>query len=170
MQLLRSVGRHPLALLGVLGIAFLGWICWDLFPAGPINPKLPAGAEHAANPLLAPMQNGVTDTVVPDPLPPGAPPELSKLKPGMPRSEVEELLGTPSAEAVSPASVAGGRVTYIVSYEADRGPMPTIRPIGAPAHAGSRPEPNGRMLVLLVFDATKPGHPLVGVRIPPMAS
>jgi hypothetical protein len=164
MLLLRSVGRHPLVLLGALGVAFLGWICWDLILPQPVDQMVHPPVERAANPLQPPTQ---PDALTQDPLPPNAPAELGKLKPGMPRNEVEELLGAPSAQAVFPAVVADGRVTYSVSYEADLGPMPTIRPIRPQAHPAPRPEANAFVLVMLDFDATKSGHPLLRVRVTP---
>jgi len=167
MQLLRFLRRHPIALLAVGAVAFVTWIWWDALPKQ-ADPRL--ADEQPTGPVRRMLPRPATIDAVDDQSPPvDAGPMLAKLKPGMPRAEVEKLVGPP-AHNVSPATIVDGRVTYLTSYEADFGPAPTVRPI----HPGPRlptpaapqvaaREPAGRMLVTLEFDATKPGHPLVEV-------
>jgi hypothetical protein len=164
MRFLRFARRHPLALLGVIAIAFIGWIWRDAFLGrGPQETKEMADAHGPIRRFLPLAPDETVDAV---PHTPGK--GLAGLKPGMPRAEVEKLLGAPAAEHVYPATIADGRVTYHAAYEADLGPPPTIRPIRAPhRHAVVRePDVAGRTLVTLEFDATKPGHPLLGVHFP----
>ena len=167
MRLLRFTRRHPLALLGVIAIAFIGWIWWDAIPARGPAPQdanemvgvAPHGPLRRVLPLVAP---GDRVDVPHDPSK-----GLAKLKPGMTRAEVEKLVGAP-AEHVYPATISDGRVTYHAAYEADLGPPSTIRPIRAPQRhtIGREPDVAGRMLVTIEYDATKPGHPLLGVHFP----
>jgi hypothetical protein len=166
MQLLRFLRRHPIALLAVITVAFVTWIWWDALPKQ-VDPTAADGPPTgAARRLPRPALIDVADDLS---LPSDAGPMLAKLKPGMPRAEVEKLVGPP-AHNVSPATIVDGRVTYHTAYEADFGPAPTVRPIHpgprlptpAAPQAAAR-EPAGRMLVTLEFDATKPGHPLVEV-------
>jgi hypothetical protein len=167
MRLFRFARRHPLALLGAIAIAFVTWIWWDALPNRPGAP--PEAETHVPNPGLRMLPQPTDLLVVSDlPLPADTAPKLAKLKPGMSRAEVERLVGPPAAHDVSPATIADGRVTYHTAYDADFGPPRTVRPI----HPNPRPpfareaEPAGRMRVTLEFDATKPGHPLVGIHYP----
>src|SRR5262245_22541514 len=102
MRVIRFLHRHPLLLLGAIAVAFVGWIWWDAIPArqpdsvvgearglhdanGPLRGRdLPQPPEFlvGADFLTAPT----TDADVPT-----APKPLAKLKPGMPRAEVEKL-------------------------------------------------------------------------------
>jgi hypothetical protein len=93
---------------------------------------------------------------------------LPKLKPGMTRAEVEVLVGLPAPDDIHPATVSEGRVIYHMSYEADLEPTTTVRPIRPykPMPMGRDPPPNPRTFVVLEFDATKPGHPLLGIYYP----
>ena len=77
-------------------------------------------------------------------------------------------MGVPAAQDILPATVADGRVTYHTAYEADFAPVPTVRPIKFPLPrppAATR-DPVGRTVVTLEYDASKPGHPLLGVHYP----
>lgn len=80
---------------------------------------------------------------------------LADLRPGMPRTEVEQLLGGPTPK-IQPAVVHNARVTYCVTY-----PVTLVPPAG-PGQATGSPT----AFVTLEFDATKPGHPLIGTRGP----
>jgi hypothetical protein len=68
---------------------------------------------------------------------------LSKLKPGMLRGDVESILGPPSA--VDSIINGNGRLSYRATFNRDR-----LRPPLPP--------------IVLEFDATQPGHPLLIVK------
>jgi hypothetical protein len=82
---------------------------------------------------------------------------VSRLQPGMPRAEVEGIVGLPPADLVQPITANNGRFTYTTSYLANL--EPTAHPL-----VGPRPIP--RTLIGLEFDATRPGHPLVKIHLP----
>lgn len=163
MRFLRAIRQHPLALLAVASVAFVGWVWWDALPSG--DPIAQSTTE-----AVGPMRTRDL------PLPPEFPDEepdptrgIPKLKPGMMRAEVEKLVGGPVDNRVSPATVTDGRVTYHAAYEADFGPAATVRPIArtrVKAPVEPTAPPVDRTLVTLEFDASKPGHPLVGVHYP----
>jgi hypothetical protein len=90
--------------------------------------------------------------------------QIPKLRPGMPRAEVEGILGPPQPEHVQPVFVGEGRLTYRTAYELlDPDPPATIRPIPS-RRTPADPKPAATPLVTLEFDATRAGHPLVEVR------
>ncbi|MBN9119619.1 MAG: hypothetical protein J0I06_10770 [Planctomycetes bacterium] len=171
MRFVRFVRRHPLVLLGGIAVAFVGWVWWDAIPAPPwgvpeANP-VSHGETLEREPAIRRLRVLPPDVRTAEGLRAEATTGLAKLKPGMPRAEVEKLVGPPAAEHVYPATVADGRVTYQAAYEADLGPPPTVRPIRTQRLPVPRePDSHGRMLVTLEFDATKPGHPLVGIHYP----
>lgn len=170
MRLLRLTRRHPLALLGVIAVAFVGWIWWDALPESdsslaPLTQRGEPGPSRTRDlpKPFAVMEIGASIEEGPGPAPDPTN-VLTKLKPGMTRSEVERLVGAPAAEHVYPATIAEGRVTYQAAYEADFGPAPTVRPIRTPRALREAAPP--RALVTLEFDATKPGHPLLDIYYP----
>jgi hypothetical protein len=140
---------YPVVVLCVVTLAFLVWL-WRDAVAAPL-PTL--GAAEPA-PVLAVLTEPMH--VAPPPVIRPAPREvaqvLSQLKTGMTRAEVEVLVGVPEANDIQPATVSGGRVTYRTCYEAELEPAPAA--------------PKGRTLVTLEFDASKPGHPLLGIHYP----
>jgi hypothetical protein len=173
----RFLYRHPIALLGILGAAFLTWVLWGSRVTSPTVRK------PQDSPLESqPTPGSALDDDLPRrrlPLPPGVEPKsklnpqdtaqkLQKLKPGMTRTEVEVLVGVPAAEDIHPALVLDGRVTYFTAYEADLASPATVRPIRTPRPqpVDRLPRPQARTVVTLEFDATKPGHPLLGVHYP----
>lgn len=175
MRLFKFLRRHPLAILGALALGFVAWLWRDAFDqqgwrdpevanfvivsGPPAPPQLPA-------PPPGPVDFGQpTEALRPNPR--GTAQGLSKLKPGMTRAEVEVLVGAPAPDHIHPATVADGQVTYSTSYEADLGPAPTVRPIRTHRPVAV-PESKSLKLwvVTLQFDATKPGHPLVGIYYP----
>lgn len=164
MRPLRFLRRNPLPVLAALVVAFVGWIYWDAVAPPPVLEVIPAPS-GLARPLPSLVNDSVLDTVLmPVRLSPeGTAKVLPKLKPGMPRIEVEGLVGVPGTDNISAATVTDGRVFYRTWYEADLSPPPTVRPIGG--NRRLRP-PAPLELVTLEFDATKPGHPLVGIYYP----
>lgn len=169
MRLLRYIRRHPIALLGVFAVAFVVWLWRDSLPTAQPQAQEPGDtpltALQAPRPRMLPFPPGVE----PEKAKPGAQETaqaLTKLKPGMTRAEVEGLVGTPSPDNILPVTVSDGKVTYQTAYEADFGPPPTVRPITARPHGPRATPAKERTLVTLEFDATKPGHPLLGIHYP----
>lgn len=161
MRLLRAIRQYPLVLLGIVAVAFVGWVWWDALPAR--DPKGPENSDLLT--LRTNVLMAIPEDAEPKPVEPTR--GIPKLKPGMTRAEVEKLVGGPVENHVSPATVTDGRVTYHAAYEADFGPAATVRPIPRPRFKTliEVPLPD-RTLVTLEFDATRPGHPLVGVHYP----
>lgn len=149
----RAVLSHPGTVLGAFALAFAGWLGWDLCGRQP-------------QPAVAPEDSGVADLgrrPLPRPLPtteaakahtPPTTEALAQLKPGMTRAEVEGVVGTPAAHDIHPAIVEGMRVTYQIAYEVEQNP-----PLGDMQ--------TRKQQIKLEYDATQPGHPLVGVRLAP---
>jgi hypothetical protein len=162
MRLLNFVRRHPISVLSLGVAAFAVWL-WAHQSELP-----PPGDEQGPPPTLSQVPPRVVSK---KPFPGAAPltrpnpsdtaQVLPKLKPGMTRAEVEELVGVPAAQDILPATVVDGKVRYCTTYEADLEPPPTVRPIRT-AH-GRPPRPSARTVVALEFDATKPGHPLISI-------
>jgi hypothetical protein len=182
MKLVNFARRNPLFLLGVLGGAFIVWVWSASRPLREVAeiPVLDSNNTFVYLPdgSRPPPSDGSLRKPVPPalpdpaekakPAPQGTAQSLSKLKPGMTRAAVEELVGVPSAQDTYPATVADGRVIYHTTYEADLEPPATVRPIRIPRPQpmGRDPQPKERTLVTLEFDATKPGHPLLGIYYP----
>lgn len=171
MRILQFLRRYPISILAVFAVAFVVWLWRDSLVS---DPKI-EGNTGAMRRVLPPPPSATTDEAVPPAngketlkLNPRETAQiLPKLKPGMLRAEVEVLVGLPAPEDIHPAMVDNGRVTYQTAYEADLGPPRTVRPIKAPRHPmGRDPQPPSRTLVTLEFDATKPGHPLLGIHYP----
>lgn len=163
---MRSLRHKPLVVL-CLGIgAFVAWVSSDLFQHTREIPPAPTGdlvMVEITPPILTPR-----DPEKAKPTPSETAQVLPKLKPGMTRTEVEGLVGSPEPDDIHPATITGQRVTYRTAYEADFEPPATIRPLKPIAPMGrtiAEPKPP-RTLVTLEFDATKPGHPLVEVYYP----
>lgn len=166
MRPLSLVRRNPLPVLGALVVAFAVWVISDSAPREPVGPT-PEIAPGEVVTLEMSVPVAAPDAIEPLHLTPhGTAQALPKLKPGMTRTEVEGLVGAPVAGRISPATVQDGRITYHTQYEADLAPVATVRPIGR-VRALPNPKPSApRALVTLEFDATRPGHPLVGVHYP----
>ncbi|MDY3552279.1 hypothetical protein R5W24_001359 [Gemmata sp. JC717] len=103
----------------------------------------------------SPSFNGsaLTRAIPPPPRPESAPPDrvgqlLARLQPGLPRTEVEGLLGTAAAR-IHPVKVRDNKVTYVAVYE-----------VTSPLTAG-----DSRTVVTVEYDATQPGHTLLSVQV-----
>jgi hypothetical protein len=166
MQALQRIRNNPIAVLGLLAVAFFVWILSDYRASQVPQPEFKtvvASDTPLTNrkKLLPPPPASVTQ---PQPV---SIELLPKLKPGMPRSEVEKLLGPPAPDSLQPVTQANGRFTYCSAYELlDLEPPMTIRPIRpkTPQHAPKQGEP--KALVTIEYDASKPGHPLIEVHYP----
>lgn len=169
MRPLSFVRRNPLPVLGASVVAFAAWVFSD--STGSQGPDVNPVSDVQTLEIIA-SQFAVQDGPPIDREPVRVSPQttahaLPKLKPGMTRSEVEGLVGAPAAGHISPATVQDGRITYHAQYEADLAPVATVRPIGRGRFVPQPPVPPvPSALVTLEFDATKPGHPLVGVHYP----
>lgn len=135
---------HCAALVALSAVAFGVWV-WRSASreVAPPNVNLPAGGRKPSLKAQLAEDEEVTDTAQ-------TARSLSDLQPGMPRTAVEQFLGNPP-QSTQPAAVRNERVTYCVTYQV------TLAP------AGRAPT---RTSVTVEFDATKPGHPLIGVRGP----
>ena len=166
MRLLRRLRNHPFVLLIGLAAGFGTWLVADRL--GP-DPQ-PRALDPADGSMVAAAPSA---TVVDAPQPVAVVPltALPHLKAGMSRVAVENLLGTPRPDQLGPVVVQDGRVIYQTAYPVDLEPEPvmTLRPMGRrwipnPPPSKSRPIPE--TLLTLEFDASRPGHPLVGVQYP----
>jgi hypothetical protein len=164
--------RHPLAILSAFALGFIAWLWRDATaPQGPPGPEGPnvVIADGSVNRRL-PMPPGVENAPQTKPGPRETAQVLAKLKPGMTRAEVEGVLGAPAPHAIHPVTVTDGTITYNTTYEADLGPPPTVRPIRPhpkfPMPPAQATRPAAPTVVILQFDATKPGHPLLGIFYP----
>lgn len=171
MRLFNFVRRYPVLMLGIIAIAFIGWIWSDVGfrvrDVEVIDPRIverprPVTDLELMHDAVHPAPREKTK-----PNPQDTAHVLPKLKPGMTRAEVEGLVGTPAAGDTHPAEVADGRVIYRTTYEVDLDPPQTVRPIRPfrPMPPTAKP-PSDRTLITLEFDATKPGHPLLGILYP----
>ena len=92
---------------------------------------------------------------------------LPKLKPGMTRIEVEQLLGPPAADQLQPVTQTNGSPTYCTAYELIDSEIPmTIRPIQPKTARIPDRSAETKTHVTLEYDASKPGHPLIEVHYP----
>lgn len=169
MRPLRFVCRNPLLVLGAFTTTFVVWVWQDSIvdPVPAVSPhELALQTAQLQRPLPAfatiPDVGGIDELRK---VAHGNTHAFPKLKPGMPRSEVEGLIGAPAAGSTSPAVITdGGRVTYHTQYEADLGPVATVRPIERAKR--SEPRREAVAIVTLEFDATRPGHPLLMIYYP----
>jgi hypothetical protein len=170
MRVIPFVRRHPIAVLSLFALAFIVWVWRDMVPGPAPAPQLTQVEVPTLPPPPFPQKRLFpVDGERPNPPPQGTVQAISKLKPGMTRTEVEGLVGIPAPQDIHPATIIDGRVTYHTTYEADLEPPPTVRPIRRfprPPPSDLDQHPKARTLVVLEFDATKPGHPLIDVHYP----
>ena len=140
MKPLRFLLRHRLVLLAASAAAFAAWVWHDATRDAP-QPLSP----HVPRPLPLAVAAAVCDADVPAPVPAGnvRVPPVQRLRVGMTRPEAERVVGAPAGDATLPAAAADGRVTYRTVYG-----------------------PADRPTLTLEFDATRPGHRLIGVQCP----
>lgn len=162
MRLLDPIRNNPVAALCVVVAGVVGWAA-----SGFLRPD-PQPVGHNGPELAPPVQGfrPVTDMDDFTPTPPehqSIPADmLPRLKPGMTRVEIETILGPPTATSLHPVTVTGGKPTYQMAYElAEPDAPPTVRPLRIPRPPRDPGQP--KSLVALEFDASQPGHPLLGV-------
>lgn len=171
--MLKFIKENPVSVLAVGLLALVIWIAADL--ATVAKPKRQTVESFApANEL--PLPGSPSDVVVADGREGG--PTLSvrnaiptdvlpHVKPGMNRHEVEGFLGRPAPGQIQPISSVNGRMTYSTAYEFDdMGAPMTIRPIKAHPRSPAESPPSARLTIAFVFDAARPGHPLIDIIFP----
>lgn len=149
--------NHPVLLLGLGVVGLVVWVAADATPPPSVPPPDDSAAVTPVGQWALSGPAPALDGGLPDPArgrypnEPGAVNALliDRLFPGMPRRDVEELLGAPPAERVG--AVARGRLSYRTTY-----------PVQQPPQANGPPQP----LLALEFDASRPGHPLLKVHRP----
>jgi hypothetical protein len=172
MHPVNIIKENPVAALGIAVLALIAWVAVDL--ANPPHPKkLSTESQPTVNEL--PLPGPPSSVVVADDGLEWSLPlvrttistvVLPSVKPGMKRHEVEGFLGIPKVDQIQPMTRANGRTTYSTAYEFDDiGPPSTIRPIQPLPRAQTQPQPP-RLTIAFVFDATKPGHPLIDILFP----
>jgi hypothetical protein len=165
MKTLHGIRNYPIVVLTVMAAALFTWIFVE------------SGSPTKTNP----------DTVKPVPdsklrkleLHPQQPPRLqfevrpatvellSKVKPGMPRVEVERLIGPPNPEQIQAVTETNGRLTYRTAYELEEAKLPmTIRPTQQKSTRTPKNTIESKSQLTFEYDATKPGHPLIEVHFP----
>lgn len=165
MRILDPIRNNPVATLCVVVAGVIGWVGANLLrgdsdaavhdladfrPVGPGGPLPGMPRRHLPPPELASEHQQIPSEVLP------------RLKAGMTRVEIEEILGPPAASSLQPVSLADGRTTYQTAYElADPDPPATVRPIRRVPTPRDPVQP--KSVVALEFDASKPGHPLINV-------
>lgn len=156
MRFFSRVRNAPVLLLVVVLIGFGLWVASDLPADRP--PPSPMGGPPQMS-LAAPEELSAS-------LPTSGPlvvtPEMvSRLQPGMTRSEVEAVIGPPPAELVHPVAVVNGKHVYQADYLAN-----LDAPQFGTRMAGGRSVPVPvvpKTLIAVEFDASRPGHPLLKI-------
>ena len=166
MHAVQRIRNNPIAIFGALAVALFVWILVDYLASRFLN------ATHERVAVSDPPHRSKYLPPAPSNRPAMQPHPvlievLPKLMPGMPRIEVEKLLGPPAPHQLQPVSQVNGRFTYCSAYELlDPEPPLTIRPI-RPKSSQSTPTPGeAKILVTIEYDASKPGHPLLAVHYP----
>jgi hypothetical protein len=168
--MLKFIRENPVVLLGGGLVALVIWVAADL-----VNAPRPKGrtAESLAPADELPLPGAPTDFLVADSrqtfsVRTTVPTEvLPHVKRGMNRHEVEGFLGRPAPGQIQPIISDNGRMTYSTAYEFDdMGPPMTIRPIQPRPRTHAEPPPGGRLTIAFVFDAARPGHPLIDIIYP----
>jgi hypothetical protein len=119
-----------------VGLPTAGWLWLDALDR-PVTPRLVSGPPRVADaehPLVTVGR------------------ALHAVRPGMPRAEVESALGPPDPAGVGPVVRDGERAVYHTRYRAV-----------LTEAAWCAPNLRGPCEAVLEFDATRPGHPLLGV-------
>jgi hypothetical protein len=168
MGLLDFVRRSPVTVLGAFCVALGVWVWCDSAPNHQprvvgAQPSEPDSAQVCPNAGLDDERPFCGGEERAKPNPQNTTQILSKLKPGMLRTEVEALAGVPATQNIHPATITDGQVRYQVTYEADFQPVPLVRVLSASRPRSVEGDPKPRILVTLEYDATKPGHPLLGL-------
>lgn len=157
MQALQFLRRSPLTLLAVLLVAFGVWVASDL-RTDPPPPTVPPSVSREF-PAPPEPEDRVPSWTEPQVVTQDM---VARLQPGMPRAEVEAVIGRPPATLVQPVTEVDGRFVYRTTYLANLDELPpaTIRDISR--KPTFRPAVV-KTVIALDFDASQPGHPLIRV-------
>ena len=163
MQILQRIRNNPIMVLCGIVSFLLIWTITDLIRSRQTKNNLKQVLLQAppppTDPRISKFRQRASDQATPVPIA-----LLPKLKPGMSRSEVEQLLGPPASEQVQPVTEANGRLTYCTCYELTDMDIPmTIRPIQPKTSKPSNQSVEAKSHVSLEYDASKRGHPLVEI-------
>lgn len=159
MPVLNAVRNHPLRLVLSLLLAFGAWVAYDA-SSGPRCSNEPLDAPPVDTPRVAelpiPQMNDHSNSAQARDNPHSVvvTADLRHLQPGMPRIEIEKLIGPPHEGLVYPVAMVDGKFIYRASYSANLGSS-------SPASA-----PVARTVISLEFDAGRPGHPLLAIQLP----
>lgn len=183
MRVLHFIRNNPVTISCVVLVGLNVWVALQLLEVGtrPLEPRVGNVPQHlqVANEKAKPAFMFHSDAVAPEmiadmPLIESPRPRIAvvsaaalpKLKPGMTRAEVEGMLGAPPADQIHAITVNAERITYRTTYELSESELPmTVRPIQSRTRVPARPA-DPLSFVALEFDASLPGHPLVGVLYP----
>jgi len=163
MKTLQGIRNYPIVVLTVMATALFTWIFLETQ-----SKRNPDSAKPIPDSRLRKLE-------IHPPEPPRllvqirpVPVEiLSKVKPGMTRVEVERLIGPPNPDQIQAVTETNGRLTYSTAYELEESKVPmTIRPIQPKSARIPKNTVESKSQLTLVFDATKPGHPLIEVLYP----
>jgi hypothetical protein len=163
MQALQRIRNNPIVVLGVLIVALFVWITMDLLsPPSPPQVAISRGDGTVKKKAkFVPVPSEDIPPVHSTPVELGM---LPKLKPGMTRTEVEQLIGPPEPDQIQPVTQTNGSLTYCTAYElVGSQPLMTIRPIQPKASRIPNKPAEPKSHVTLEYDASKPGHPLIEV-------
>lgn len=163
MKTLHGIRNYPIVVLTVMSAALFTWIFLESSKKNNPDTGKPIPESRLKKPEFQPkepprLQAQVRPTTVE---------LLSRVKPGMPRVEVERLIGLPEPEQIQAVTETNGRLTYRTAYELEEAKLPmTIRPTQQKSTRTPKNTIESKSQLTFEYDATKPGHPLIEVHFP----
>jgi hypothetical protein len=165
MRVLQCIRNNPIVVLSVMFAALICWIALESLRVPKKDTKIaaPIPIEQLPNKQLKTFVRRLPEPPkFPNAMHTVSVEMLPKVKPGMSRVEVEELLGPPSPDQIQAVTESNGRLTYCTAYELEETRVPmTIRPIRQKSSRDSNKLEESKTHVTLEYDASKPGHPLI---------
>jgi hypothetical protein len=172
MHVLHHLRSNAVIIACVIVVGLNVWVASQLLDTGrPVEPRVVYVPDHLEGGTLRAVPVPIVPTFATDAVPPEtesprtpsyrssivSTAALPKLKLGMTRAEVEQLLGTPPADHIQAVIVNADRITYQTIYELFESNLPLV------TRARAKLTDNPESFVALEFDASQPGHPLLGV-------
>lgn len=163
MRALHFLRNHAVAITCVALVGLNVWVVSQMLDTR--GQSFGASGHQPLMPIVIPAPTA-TASLMPiheDPSPPSfhssvaSTAALPKLRQGMTRAEVEQLLGTPPADHIQAVTLSSDRITYQTVYEVIESNLPLA------VRARTTRAMDFQPLVALEFDASKPGHPLLGI-------